>query len=355
MPTPSQIFCKQLANDGFTPHQAQLAALQHFDALQSFILQRIHNKNLLTTVFSKLKRKPVPCIYCWGDVGQGKSLILDSFAQSLPANLVMRKHFHGFMLDINASLQQIHVPNPIEALAKKYSEKYAVICLDEFIVDNIVDAMILGKLIRALQKNGVALVTNGNTAPHNLYKEGLRRDLFMPTIQLIETSFTVIHLNTNEDFRQQQQQLPFFFQGDTERGHAFLCKHWEQITTQPISPTTLEVYQRPIVLKAMSDQAIWIDFDTLCSPPRAAKDYLYLCNNFAFILIEEAHTLSNRQSDHMYNWIKFIDICYEYKTKLIIASHVSMKNIYTGNDTIITQDRCNSRLQELLSSKYRDN
>jgi cell division protein ZapE len=352
MTTPSEIFTKRLAQDGHAPHPAQIAVLNNFDYLQKIILTEAKPRSFLSLIFNKFQVSEKKCVYCFGDVGQGKSLILDSFAASIPDDFILRKHFHAFMLEIHSQLNNIKHENPINLVAKNIASQCKVLCLDEFIVDNIVDAMLLGKLIIALQTEGIAILTNGNTAPDDLYKEGLRRDLFAATIKLIKQTFIILHLETEHDYRQLQTSLPNLFIGDTKAGNKFLLKHWQLICSGLTrNDTNINLYARDIPVIAVCESALWIDFTILSSPPRAAKDYIYLCDNYKYILISGAKTLTRDANDLMYNWIKFIDICYDRKVKIIIAAEVSLDNIYTGKDQIIKQARCLSRLNELLSGK----
>jgi cell division protein ZapE len=352
MTTPSTIFTERLSHDGYAPHPAQIEALKTFDYLQKIILTEAKPKSLATLIFNKFKLKEKKCIYCFGEVGQGKSLMLDSFAAAMPDNFILRKHFHTFMLDIHKQLNNIKHANPINVVAKNIASQCKVLCLDEFIVDNIVDAMLLGKLIVALQTAGVAILTNGNTAPDDLYKGGLQRDLFAGTIQLIKQTFVILHLQTKQDYRQLQTELPNLFIGDIKAGNKFILKHWQLICTGLTRKDThINLYDRNIPVIAVCASAIWLDFTILCSPPRAAKDYIYLCDNYEYIIISGVKTLTRDANDLMYNWIKFIDICYDTKIKIIIAAEVALDNIYTGSAQVVKQARCISRLNELLSGK----
>lgn len=354
MPTPSQCFTQTIKQLGGNIHPAQQQALAHFDQLHHYLEQQ-QNKGFIGNILNKIGAQR-PCnIYCWGKVGQGKTAMMDTFCQSLPQDWVMRVHFHAFMLDIHARLKDIKHVNPVELIAQELKQHCSVLCLDEFIVDNIVDAMLLGKLLTALAQQEISVVTTGNTAPERLYQHGLRRDQFQATITLIQTTFTVIHLQTGQDYRQQHQSLDLFHLGDSQTGDEFIMQHWQQHFNTPIKAGTLTVFDREISILAECEQAIWLDFHMLCSPPRAAKDYLYLCQHYPWIFISHVDRLQQHASDLIYNWIKFIDICYDQQIQLVIASNVALSDIYTGTDrqldNLIHQERCLSRLETLLQSK----
>src|SRR5436190_5229389 len=191
---PLAAYHQQIMHQALQIDEQQALAVQQ---LQSVYEELIKPKKWLAT------KKIVKGLYLWGDVGRGKTYLMDLFYNHLPV-AKSRYHFHQFMHHIHAELSQLQgQSNPLVRIAKRLRKEADVICLDEFLVHEIGDAMILAQLLKALFSEGIVLVTTANTSPEDLYANGLQRGLFLPAISLIKQHLRVFHLASRIDYRRQ--------------------------------------------------------------------------------------------------------------------------------------------------------
>jgi cell division protein ZapE len=201
------LYAQQLTERGFRADPVQAAVVDRLDDLrQRLIVAREADASIMRRWFSALGSKsasePVRGIYLWGGVGRGKTWMMDLFYQSLPFPERRRRHFHRFMHDVHAELKSLQQREaPLEAVADRIAQDTRVLCFDEFFVSDIADAMILGGLFAALFKRGVTLVATSNVEPRNLYKDGLQRQRFLPTIDLLEQYVDVVAVDGATDYR----------------------------------------------------------------------------------------------------------------------------------------------------------
>ena len=201
------LYAQQLSERGFRPDAVQAAVVDRLDDLrQRLIVAREADSSLVRRWFGVIGGKsapePVRGIYLWGGVGRGKTWMMDLFYQSLPFPERRRRHFHRFMHDVHAELKTLQQREaPLDAVAERIAQEARVLCFDELFVADIADAMILGGLFAALFKRGVTLVATSNVQPRNLYKDGLQRQRFLPTIDLLEQHLDVIAVDGATDYR----------------------------------------------------------------------------------------------------------------------------------------------------------
>jgi len=203
---PSARYQEGIAAHRWSSDPAQLAVLPEFDRMHA-ALTAIPNGNgglfgRLKSLLGNEQREAVPGLYLWGSVGRGKTFLMDLFASSLPHGVVLRRHFHRFMGEVHEQLRALgERQDPLIDVAANLASRCRVLCLDEFLINDIGDAMILANLLDALFARGVSLVTTSNTAPANLYKEGLQRARFLPAIALIEQRCHVVEMISARDWR----------------------------------------------------------------------------------------------------------------------------------------------------------
>jgi len=201
------LYAQQLSERGFRPDPVQAAVVDRLDDLrQRLIAAREADSSLVRRWFGALGSKsapePVRGIYLWGGVGRGKAWMMDLFYQSLPFPERRRRHFHRFMHDVHAEIKTLKQREaPLDIVAERIAQEARVLCFDELFVADIADAMILGGLFAALFKRGVTLVATSNVQPRNLYKDGLQRQRFLPTIDLLEQRLDVIAVDGATDYR----------------------------------------------------------------------------------------------------------------------------------------------------------
>jgi len=364
--SPLDYYHKALEVHGYTVDPIQAAAVQ----LTQHLYHQLTNLDKTTSLFTKFKnhqffkklysskQTSINGLYFWGGVGRGKTWLVDSFYDALPIENKRRVHFHEFMLEIHAKLAVMpKTPDPIPIIASRMAEKYKIICLDEFHVNDITDAMILAGLLKALFEAGVVLVTTSNIPPDELYKNGLQRARFLPAIEWIKDHTTVFHLDNNTDYRHLVLEKEGCY-------HAPLNAHSEDMILQhfielsdhaPIHDQEITVNQRPIPVKAVTDEIVWLDFDILCNTARSTADYFYLADNFRHILVANVYKMDEEKNDVAKRFMHFIDILYDKHKCLILSADGEPEELYTGKRLVMPFKRTASRLNEMRTKQYKEN
>ena len=298
---------------------------------------------------------PVTGLYIWGDVGRGKTWLMNLFYESLPFDNKLRLHFHHFMLDIHENLAKLHKQkNPLTVIAREYAARYRVLCLDEFIVTNITDAMLLSGLLQALFDNGVTLVATSNRIPDDLYKNGLQRERFLPAIDLIKQHTRVMHIDGDTDHRiSLLEQNDIYYSPVSAQTNDELTKRMKLLAPGPISRDhVLTIHKRPIKTVMHADEIAWFEFNILCDAPRATPDYIELARDYHSIILSNVPVMDENMDDKARRFIYLIDELYDRKVKLIISADASPENLYTGDMLRFAFNRTSSRLIEMRSKDY---
>lgn len=348
--TPYDYYRDQCQKGFITEDHQQLQVLQHLQRIYSGLLSE-HKKRC--GMFSSL-RKPqmIKGAYLWGGVGIGKTFLLDCLYRTLPFQNKLRMHFHPFMQLIHKELKTHQgKKDPLKYIAKDIARKYLLLCFDEFVVTDIVDAMLLGRLFRLMFAYGVCVVTTSNAMPDDLYKRGLQRKSFLPTIALLKQNTEVIHLPTSLDYRARYLSTTcvFYIPNDEasrlgmEQAFSILTNH-EEFSSEPI-----EICGRKIEIIKEAEDTIWFEFDKLCAIPRNQEDYLAIAAKYKTVLISNIIPLSAHANDRINLFIRMIDIFYDAHTKVIISSAVNIADIYTEGNMLADYKRTHSRLLEMQS------
>jgi cell division protein ZapE len=348
--------CQQ---QNLTSDSNQLAAVEALDAVS----QALSNN------------QSVNSLYIFGPVGRGKSMLMDLFFQQLPITAKVRMHYHHFMREVHAQLNLYEgEENPLIQVAEQWSQRYRVICLDEFIVEDIGDAMLLATLWTALFNNNTVLVTTSNTPPKELYRGGLARHRFEPFIELLEQQCDVLNLDSGIDYRRiKSQHCPYFFVNADQNALAKLIQQTGTITTD--SPIT--IMNRPLRCLWHNDTVIGFDFWQLCSGPRSQRDYMELADQFKVIVVDAVPQFSastehaaaqgiedsyqRQQSLHLSRldnearrFIALVDECYDRGCLLLINAAVAIDELYQAEHLKFPFQRCASRLIEMQSWNFPD-
>ncbi len=310
--------------------------------------------------FHRHQPKPVPGLYFWGGVGRGKTWLMNLFYEELAIEEKKRIHFHHFMLDIHEKLDSLNKgknsnkKNPLQQIARTLAKKYRVLCIDEFIVTNITDAMILSELLHALFKYQLCLVATSNRVPDDLYLNGLQRERFLPAIELIQTHTEVFHLDGGIDHRTSllEQSDVYYSPIDETTNQKISLRIHELAITPVIENKKLFVLGREIQTISCSEEVAWFDFEIVCTTPRAAQDYIELAQQFNTIIISNIPILNEYSDDKARRFIYMIDELYDRNVKLIASAQAEPEKLYRGDMLEFAFHRTSSRLIEMRSHQY---
>ncbi len=310
--------------------------------------------------FARHKPKPIPGLYLWGGVGRGKTWLMNMFFEELAIEHKSRIHFHHFMLDIHDKLdalnkgQNRNQKNPLQHIARELAKKNRLLCIDEFIVTNITDAMILSELLHALFKHQVCLVATSNRVPDDLYLNGLQRERFLPAIELIKSHSEVFHLDGGVDHRTSllEQSDVYYTPIDDSTEHKMALRMQELAITPVTENKVLNILGREIPSIRCSEEVVWFDFEIICTTPRAAQDYIELAQQFNTVFISNIPVLDEYSDDKARRFIYLIDELYDRNVKLIASAQATPDALYRGDMLEFAFHRTSSRLIEMRSHHY---
>lgn len=352
--TPLDKYKSDLDKKSFRFDPAQEKAVIHTQRLYDDLSSTASSPGILKRLL-KQPVDPVKGIYLWGDVGRGKTYIMDSFYECLPFTNKKRMHFNHFMKHVHDCLKSLpKSPDPLKIVGKQFAADTRILCLDEFHVDDITDAMILGGLLEALFNNGVCLATTSNIDPEKLYLNGLQRERFLPAIALLIKHTEVVELNGLKDYRMELlEQHGTFHLTPLEESDKIIQNELEDIAPETIQNNIeLRLNNRNIKVKGLAGDVIWLDFDQICNTPRSSSDYIELASNYHTVMISQICSMSDGQNDVAQRFIQLIDALYDHSVKLILASACPAEAIYTGKALNFSFQRTLSRLHEMRSSRY---
>ncbi|MFY9288669.1 MAG: cell division protein ZapE [Alphaproteobacteria bacterium] len=297
-------------------------------------------------------------LYLYGDVGRGKSMLMDLFYSSVNVTKKRRVHFHQFMLEIHQRLhllQENFEDEVLPQMAKDIAADTWLLCFDEFHVNNIVDAMILGRLFEALFQNGVVIMATSNWPPDDLYKNGLQRDRFLPFIDLIKQKMTIYKLAGATDHRYEQMRgTPTYFYPLGEEATRNLQGVFLRLTDE-VEPEKIELPVQGRILKIVhaAKGVSFFNFEELCVQPLGAADYLAIAETFHTVIIDDVPQFKAEQRNETLRFVNLIDALYEAKTKLFMASAVRPEKLAPQGEHAFAFQRTLSRLAEMQSEEYR--
>ena len=293
-------------------------------------------------------------IYIYGDVGRGKTMLMDMFFAALDVQAKRRIHFHAFMQDIHKRRQALKDGDVVAQIAMDLAKQAQVLCLDEMQISDIADAMIVGRLFQALMANGTVIVTTSNQTPDELYKDGLNRGLFLPAIKLMKSNFDVVSLASTTDYRLGRVKAwesfvtPLGLQAD-----AHVQKIWERLTDVPRGePLEIPVLGRSLHVPESAHGCARFSFADLCEAPLGPPDYLTLASHFQTVFVENIPALKTSQRNEAKRFVLLIDTLYDSKRHLVASSAEAPERIYPQGDHRFEFSRTISRLQEMQSAAW---
>ena len=346
-------FGAALSARGIEADPAQKIAAQR---LQKFYDQLLAFKAARRGKLRKLLIRPeLPRgVWFWGGVGRGKSFLMDCFFDAVPYERKRRVHFHAFMREIHESLRTYrNESDPLAKVAARIARETRLMCFDEFHVSDIADAMMLGRLMQALFDAGVLFCITSNYPPQGLYPNGLQRDLFLPTIALLQKKLDVIEIDAGIDYRLRAlEQAEVFLASNDAAAEASIDRTFHAIAgggghTKPVGVLGRQL---PVIHRAPG--VIWFDFATLCGGPRSQNDYLWLANRHHTIFLSGVPKMSPDMASEARRFTWLVDVLYDHRVKLIISAACPAEDLYSHGVQASEFRRTVSRLIEMRSLDY---
>jgi cell division protein ZapE len=330
---------------------AQGAAVARLQALEA-ALREYKPRGLFTSAGEAPKG-----LYLWGDVGRGKSMLMDLFFERVPIRAKRRVHFNAFMAETHMLIhdeRQRGAEEPISTVARRIARHATLLCFDEFQVTDIADAMILGRLFEQLFAAGVIVVATSNTPPRGLYEGGLNRQLFLPFIALLERKLDTVELNGPTDYRLQRlAEIDTYITPLGAAADAKMNAAWLRLTGVPCGEAkTLIVLGRRLRVLQTAKGVARFSFDDLCRQQLAAADYLEIARHFHTVLIDNVPVLSPAERNEARRFILLIDTLYDEHVKLICSAAAPPEALYRHGDGTDAFRRTASRLAEMQSADY---
>ena len=370
---------KLLADGELRPDVEQASAIATLQQLADELAMPSAKKSRSVFGLFKSKSKSKPSgpkgVYIYGDVGRGKSMVMDLFYATVPIAKKRRVHFHGFMLECHSIIHEWRglsaaekrrvsgsdaVDDPIIPLAARIAEQASLLCFDEFQVTDVADAMILGRLYEALFELGVTIVSTSNRTPETLYQGGLNRDLFLPFIGMIEDKMQVVRLNGDTDYRLDRMKgldvyhTPVNAETTQKMRDAFFAmtdREVEDAASVPSAEIEVSGGRSLFVPKSSKGVAVF-SFKRLCANPLGAADYLAIAWRYHTVFIVAIPQMSAEHRNEAKRFVTLIDTLYENNVKLICSAAVDPDDLYPKGDGNFEFSRTVSRLMEMQSKDY---
>lgn len=358
----------KVASGALATDPIQARAANVLDAVSARVADYDPNPRFLG-VFS---RDPAPKgLYLWGGVGRGKSMLMDVFFRLAPVERKQRVHFHAFMIDVHARINQWRKldkvgrrasphhkrgdgDDPIVPVARSLAEQATLLCFDEFHVTDITDAMILARLFEALWDEGVVVVATSNRPPEDLYKNGLNRALFEPFIRMMPDHFVIFDFDGQTDHRLRQlTAAPVYYAPLGKDTDAEMDAAWARITgNAKMRPMVLTAQGRDLTIEKTGSGAARESFDNLCNRALGAADYLAVAKTFHTLMLDGVPKMDRDSRNQAKRFVALIDALYETRTKLIISADAQPDDLYLSGDGAFEFERTASRLIEMRSEDY---
>ena len=348
------------AQHGFAFDAAQERALVHFERLYEDLLGLERMDASLIRLL--VRKRVVQGLYLWGGVGRGKSFLMDSFFNCAPVARKRRVHFHRFMQEVHRGLTALQGQlDPLILFAREVAKEVRLLCLDEFHITDITDAMLMRRLLEGLFEQGVVLVTTSNFEPGDLYLHGLQRSQFLPAIDLIQEYLEVVAIDNGVDYRLRELERAgvYHTESDAEArlGDAYLAiaRH------DSAEGGRLEIEGRPIHARRAARGVAWFEFPELCEGPRAKIDYIELARRYHTVLLSGVPRFAIGDADKLRRFVWLVDEFYDRRVKLIIAAAAPARDLvdstaaeesFQANLNASLNERLVSRLTEMQTRDY---
>ena len=363
---------RALAGTGeLKPDDAQWRAAAALDALYRKLKNYRPRRRRLFSLGASDPENAIKGIYLYGDVGRGKSFLMDLFFAGVNVAKKRRVHFNAFMAETHQRIHEWRTlsdderqsrpefvrdagDDPIAPVAKRIASEASLLAFDEFQVTDVADAMILGRLFEKLFALGVVIVATSNTPPQRLYEGGLNRGLFLPFIAMIEEKMQVIELDGGHDYRLDRLgEINVYITPLGAEADAAMDAAWQRLTDAKRGvPTTMTVLQRKLVVPQTAKGVARFTFDALCREPLGAADYLALAKAFHTIMIDRIPRLGLEDTNAARRFTLLIDTLYDERVKVVCSAAVPPSELCSACEDAGWFKRTASRLMEMQSAQY---
>ncbi|MEQ1889130.1 MAG: cell division protein ZapE [Alphaproteobacteria bacterium] len=370
MQGPRAVYRERVQSGQVKPDPAQEFAIEKLQALEDAL--KAYGRTRRNHMLEWFGREPPPTpkgLYLWGEVGRGKSMLMDLFYETVPLARKRRVHFLQFMLETHEAIHAWRQANkrgeisrsaktngddPIAPVARAIADKVQLLCFDEFQVSDVADAMILGRLFTALFEHGVVVVLTSNRAPDTLYEGGLNRQLFVPFIELLKERQDVIQLISPTDYRLARLSgHPVYHSPLGPHSDAQMDAAWLRLTDVPRGkPMKLEVQGRKLLVPQAASGVARFSFAELCEAAVGGPDYLQIAWTFHTVLLDHIPRMERGNRNEAKRFVTLIDALYDNHVKLICSAGGPPDALYPAGDGSFEFARTVSRLMEMQSVEY---
>ncbi len=375
---PLQAYRTLIRSGGITPDPAQQLAAEKLQSLHKALAGyrpalgesgwlarfglggRPERPELGWTPGDAVDTAPKQGLYIFGQVGRGKSMLMDLFFATAPIAGKKRVHFHAFMQEIHAEIhswrQAAHrrEADPIPRLSRTIAAEVWLLCLDELQITDIADAMIVGRLFECLMDDGVVVVVTSNRPPADLYKDGLQRERFQPFIELMESRLDLLQLDARYDYRLGRKRgMRVYHTPLDEAAETTLEVAFARLTEgAPAAPNIIEVLGHILRVPLAAAGVARFSFKQLCAAALGPADYLALAARYHTLVLSDIPVLSPANKDEARRFVTLVDALYDHKTTLICSAAAPPDSLYPAGIGSFEFQRTASRLMEMQAEDW---
>ena len=347
----AQWIVQHAAEHGFTLDASQLKAVEHLQRLYEDLIGLETMESLLVRLLAR--KRVVKGLYLWGGVGRGKSFLMDSFFNCAPVARKRRIHFHRFMQEVHQRMNALTgQAEPLAGVARDVAKEARLLCLDEFHITDITDAMVMRKLLEGLMAQGVVVLTTSNFEPDVLYLHGLQRSQFLPTIDLIKEYFDIVNVDDGVDYRLRELEKAGVYHTGTDADERMALEFIAIARHEMADAAELEIEGRGVPVRRHARDVVWFDFSALCDGPRGKPDYIELSKRYHTVMVSDVPRFGVGMADKLRRFVWMIDEFYDRRVKLILSASVPADELILDADAADAfQANLNASLKERLVSR----
>ena len=354
--TPSERYAQGVRDGSVKNDPSQSTTLVALDRIHGELSRPAQKPSMFSRLFGASSDIPgVRGLYLYGGVGRGKTFLVDLLLDTVTSVPKQRTHFHRFMREIHSRLRAHQgESDPLVSIAREIASSARLLVLDEFFVNDIGDAMLLGRLLDAMFAEGVTLVTTSNIEPDGLYKDGLQRDGFLPAIAALKKHTDVIYLDSDEDYRMRAlTQSPVYRAPLDSESDAWSAGRFADLGHgKSVSTTALQINERAIPVRGVVDGIAWFEFAALCDGPRSPSDYIEIATEFHTVLVSGVPLFDGSNDSPCQRFIYLVDEFYDRHVNLVLTAAAEPMSLCGSRKLAMPFERTASRLTEMQSVEY---